>query len=164
MNSKLFLPTKTPFKSKITCKGITSTSSVSTGGKYLKPSINNSSPISFSIISWRIGRSFSSLAPLNPTRGDYGHNGTNGLEDGKDPNVHWGKDTKPQHNEGWTRDDIGFFRFSSKLTTFPMQFNVIQLSKKLNDCPLISMKAKIRRWLTLVSQILICVFTQSSNT
>jgi len=85
MNSKLFLPTKTPFKSKIMCKGITS---VSTGGKDLKPSRDNSSPISFSIISWKIGRSFSSLAPSNPTRGDYGHNGTNGPRDGKDPNAH----------------------------------------------------------------------------
>jgi len=88
MNSKLFLPTKTPCKSKITCKGITSTSPVSIGGRDLKPSRDNSNPISFSTISWRTGRSFSSLAPSNPTRGNYGHNGTNGLRDGKDPNAH----------------------------------------------------------------------------
>jgi hypothetical protein len=70
------------------CKGLTSASSVSIGGRGLKLSRENFNPLSFSTISWRTREFFSFQTPSNLGRGDCGHNGTNGLKDGRDANVH----------------------------------------------------------------------------
>ncbi len=126
---KYSFPTNTPFNSKIMCNGLTSASSMSTSGGDLRPSKENSSPLSSSTIPWRTGGSFSSSTQSNPTRGDCNHDGTNGLRDGRNANAHWGRDVELQRDEGWTRNDVGFFHFSSSNMTFPMQFNVAQLSK-----------------------------------
>jgi len=56
-------------------------------GGDLKPLRVSSSPLSSSAVSWKTPGSFSSSTPSNPTRGNYGHNGTNGLRDGRDIGV-----------------------------------------------------------------------------
>ncbi len=109
INLKYSFPTKTPFKSKITCKGLIFTSFMFTSGGNLKPSRKNLNPLSSSTISWTIGGSFSSLTPSNPARGDCDHDGIDGPKDGRDTNAHGGRDTELRHNEGWIGDDIGFF-------------------------------------------------------
>jgi len=50
--------------------------------------------LSSSVVSCRTKGSFSSPTPLKPTKGDYGHDGTNGPRDGKDIGVHLDKDVE----------------------------------------------------------------------
>jgi hypothetical protein len=60
---------------------------MSIGGRDLKPLRISSFPLSSSVISWRIPRNVSSLALLNPTRGECDHDGTDGLRDRRDLGV-----------------------------------------------------------------------------
>jgi hypothetical protein len=54
----------------------------------------SSFPIYSSTISWKIPRSLSFLAPLNPTKGDCGRDEIDGSRDGRDANVDRGGDAK----------------------------------------------------------------------
>ncbi len=65
---KYSFPIITPFKLKITCKGLTFMSSASTGGGDLKLSRVSSFPLSsFAVPWWTLGNA-SFLTPLNPKR------------------------------------------------------------------------------------------------
>jgi len=89
---KYSFPTKTPFKSNITCKGLTFVSFASMRRRDLKPSKMSSFPLPSLAVSWRNLGSLSFLTPSNPTRGNYGRSGTDSLSDGKDVNANWGGD------------------------------------------------------------------------
>ncbi len=93
---KYSFPTKTLFKSKITCKGFTFVSFMSIGGKDLKPPRTSSFPLSSLVVSWRTPQTPSSLGPLNPARGECGRDRTNRLKFGRDG----GGDKKPCLGKG----------------------------------------------------------------
>ncbi len=69
--------------------------------KLLKACIQSFDPFFSLQVSWRIGRSFSSLTPSNLASGDYSQNDIKGQTDGKDRGVHWGKDIEPNENIYW---------------------------------------------------------------
>jgi hypothetical protein len=69
------------------CKGFTSTSFAFIKGGDLKPLKMSSFSLSLLIVSWRTPRNLSSLTPLNPARGDYGHDKIDGLKNGSNASV-----------------------------------------------------------------------------
>jgi hypothetical protein len=125
INFEILLPNKDPFKLKIMCKGLTFVSSMPTGIRDLKTPKASSFLVTSSINSWKILRSVSSLAPLNPTRGKCGHDKTNHSKEGRDKNG----DTKLQLGEGWIRNYIDLLRLSC---LFACMF---QCNSDLSSCP-----------------------------
>ncbi len=97
------LSSRTLFKLKMICKGLTLRSLTFVNGGDLKPlRINtwNFNPLSSSSLSRKIGWSFLFLTPSSPTKGDYEWDGTHGRRDGKNKGAHWGGDIEPWCNKG----------------------------------------------------------------
>jgi hypothetical protein len=126
---KYSFPTSTLFKSKITCKGLTFAPVVSTGGGDLKPPKASYGPFSSLTISWRTRGGFSYMAPSNPTKGDYNHNGIDGPSEGRNIGALLIEDVKPHRNDGWTGDGVSLFHLSYHLTCH------LQCNSVPSNCP-----------------------------
>ncbi len=74
---------------------------MSMGKGDMKPPGESCGPLSSLTVSWKTGGSFSSLTdPSNLIKGDYGHNGINGTNEGRDINKLSSEDVEPCHGEG----------------------------------------------------------------
>jgi hypothetical protein len=101
---KYSFPTKTIFKSKITCKRLTYVSFVSTGQGDWKPSRMSFFPLSSLVVS--------SLTSSNFAKGECDRNKRNCSKDRRNVGAKWGGNVKPQHGEGWTRHNVNILHVS----------------------------------------------------
>jgi hypothetical protein len=104
---------------------------MSLGGGDLKPPKARSFPLSSLVVPKRTPRSVSSLAPLNPARGECGHDKIDRWKDMKDKLL----DKKPQLGEGWIGDGIlssVFLAFSHAFSNVIQSHQVVQIAKQLS--------------------------------
>ncbi len=113
---KYSFPTKTPFKLKIMCKGLTFASFAFMRRGDLKSPRTSFFPLSSLVDSWRTQKNVSFPTPLNPTRVKCNHVRTDGLWDGRNTSGKWSGDAKPWRGKGYIGDDIGLFRLSYLFT------------------------------------------------